>query len=142
MLKAKQVELHGLKAELKKQEKEKKEANQELDQAARREKGLNDRIAQTQAEMEEVKEMQTKQDKAMREARVTIEQLLEKHKWIEAEKEYFGVAGHKYHFEKVNMVKVRESVKMIGEENDKMKNRINFKVDTMYDKVEAQFQEL
>ncbi len=73
------------------------------------------------------------------EARVKLRVLLERHPWIEQEKEFFGVAGHKYMFEKINMVKIREQVKIINEDNEKMKNRINFKVDTMYEKVETQF---
>ncbi len=66
-----------------------------------------------------------------------VKVLREKYTWIENEKEYFGVAGHKYHFEKINLVKVREAVKMIIEENEKMKTRINFKVEDMYEKVET-----
>ncbi len=68
--------------------------------------------------------------------------MLEKNPWIEAEKEFFGVAGHRYHFDKLNLPKIREDNKRIREENEGLKKRINLKVDSMFEKTEGQYLEL
>ncbi len=62
--------------------------------------------------------------------------------WIETEKEFFGVAGHRYHFEKLKLDNIRAEVKRLTAENENLKKRINLKVDSMFEKTEIQFLEL
>ncbi len=69
----------------------------------------------------------------------SINKLIEQHKWIETEREFFGVAGHRYHFEKFNMPRIRDETKKLKDENDQLKKRINLKVDAMFEKTETQY---
>lgn len=62
---------------------------------------------------------------------------MEKYKWIETEREFFGIAGHRYHFEKLNINRIREENKKIKEENDQLKKRINLRVDAIFEKTET-----
>ena len=57
--------------------------------------------------------------------------------WIETEKEFFGVVGHKYQFEKINIGKLKQDVKQLQQDNEELKKRINRNVDAMFDKVET-----
>ncbi len=40
-----------------------------------------------------------------------LQDLLAQNAWINNEKEFFGVVGHKYHFEKINIGKLKQDVK-------------------------------
>lgn len=47
----------------------------------------------------------------MKNAEKTIKELIDKNKWIETEREFFGVPNHRYHFDKININKLREETK-------------------------------
>lgn len=104
---------------------------------ARKEKSLNDKIAELNEDIVEGKEEQKKLEIRDASAKSFIEKLKAQNPWIESEKEFFGVAGHRYHFDKINIPKIREEKKRISEENDGLKRKINLKVDAMFEKTEA-----
>ena len=64
------------------------------------------------------------------------EKLIKEHKWIENEKEIFGLKDHKFDFQKLNMDKVRSDNKKYKEQNDELRKRINMKADSMFEKTE------
>ncbi len=62
--------------------------------------------------------------------------LLEEHKWIHGEKDFFGLKDHKYDFDNTKIGKQREERNKLYEENEDLKKRINLKVDVMFEKTE------
>jgi hypothetical protein len=80
--------------------------------------------------------MQGKQEKAIQNAKFNVDSLLKNHPWIINEKEFFGTAGHRYDFSKMNLVKIKEQAKGVREEIEKSKRTVNQKVDNMFEKVE------
>lgn len=73
----------------------------------------------------------------MQAAKTKLEELLAQNPWINNEREFFGVVGHKYHFEKINIGKLKQDVKQLQQDNEDLKKRINRNVDAMFDKVET-----
>ena len=47
----------------------------------------------------------------MQAAKTKLEELLAQNPWINNEREFFGVVGHKYQFEKINIGKLKQDVK-------------------------------
>ena len=100
-------------------------------------------ISRLNEEIKEAVEAVKKKEGQLLNSEKTVRRLVQEHgQWIETEKEFFGVAGHRYHFEKMNMNKMREECRKLREENEQLGKRINLKVDAMFEKTESQYLDL
>lgn len=97
---------------------------------------MSDKLKTLEEETAELKEKQKRQDSSILQARKRIEVLKAENTWIATEREFFGVAGHRYHFDKMNIPKIREENNRIRDDNENLKKRINLKVDSMFEKTE------
>ena len=52
------------------------------------------------------------------------------------------MSGHMYDFKNMDMQQLRESVKQLTAEVEEKKKRINFKVDSMFEDTNAQYENL
>ncbi|CDW71413.1 structural maintenance of [Stylonychia lemnae] len=134
--------LEQKRAELEKCEGERAKANKDLevltDKKLRKEKEIDG----LQVELKDHNIFMKKYEQKIKDYENAMNEMLGQHKWIEQERDFFGVAGHKYHFEKINMNQIRDETRRIKDENDGLKKRINLKVDAMFEKTEQQYQDL
>ena len=86
-------------------------------------------MKEIEGEISEAKDKIKRFDLSLQAAKTKVRELAEKYKWINNEKEFFGVAGTNYHFEKVNINKFKQEVKQLDEENEHLKKRINRNVE-------------
>lgn len=75
-------------------------------------------------------------------AKKQVADMLEQHRWIEQERQFFGQAGHMFDFKRMDIHALRERVKHLKATIDEKKKRVNFKVDSMFDDTNAQYQKL
>lgn len=79
-------------------------------------------------------------DKAV--ARKAVQQMLEKHEWIETEKQFFGRRHTDYDFEAKKPAKCQQVLGKLQEEQQVLAKNINKKVVHMIEKVEGEYEEL
>lgn len=72
----------------------------------------------------------------MASAKANIKKLEEENKWIPIEKEFFGSRGTKYDFHNFNKGEKTLHLNKLKEENEELKKKTNFKVDSLFDKTE------
>lgn len=117
-------------------------AREETKNFERKQEALVGKLEQIQQDLEEVKLNQKKLETQKALSTQRISELRAHHNWIDTEKEFFGVAGHRYHFEKLKLDNIRAEVKRLIAENEQLKKRINLKVDSMFEKTQTQYEEL
>jgi cell division septum initiation protein DivIVA len=122
---------------LQEEEKIRQDANKDLEQLARKDNNISERIKELDAEITDKKEQYNRFSLAVKAAKTKLDDLLAQNPWINNEREFFGVVGHKYHFEKINIAKLKQDVKQLQQDNEDLKKRINRNVDAMFDKVET-----
>jgi cell division septum initiation protein DivIVA len=122
---------------LQEEEKMRQDANKDLEQLARKDQNLTERIKELEAEITHTNEQLKRFQLAVQASKTKLDELLAQNPWINNEKEFFGVVGHKYQFEKINIGKLKQDVKQLQQDNEELKKRINRNVDAMFDKVET-----
>jgi chromosome segregation ATPase len=135
-------ELDAAKAVLARIDQERLKANADKETHAKRDQIINERLHELTAEIDELKELKRRHEMASQKAYNVVEDYKQKYPWILGEKEFFGIAATKYHFDKINLPKIREECKRLREDNDSLKKKVNLKVDAMFEKTYQQYEEL
>ena len=71
-----------------------------------------------------------------------IQQLTNRHKWINGDKKFFGLKGGDYDFEANDPSETSNELKALESEQTSLEKKINKKVLTMIDKAESEYSEL
>lgn len=101
-----QKQLTILKAELKSLKEDKVKANQEREELVRKDKIISEKLEALKAELTLGKEKLKQLEQRIVGSVKVVDHLKQLHPWIETEKEFFGVKGHRYDFK--NIEKVRD----------------------------------
>jgi len=100
----------------------------------------------------EVSELQERREQTLKDikhtetqakdARSVLETLLKEHPWIAQERQFFGQSGHMFDFRSMDISAMKEEVKSLKASIEAQQKRVNFKVDSMFDDTQQQYNRL
>ena len=113
---------------------------------------VRDKARELESVQQELADFRERRDRALEgiktfesqaaDAKKQVTEMLEQHKWIEQERQFFGQAGHMFDFKQMDIHAKRQSVKQLKAEIEEQKKRVNFKVDAMFDDTNSQYEKL
>ncbi|GIY89117.1 structural maintenance of chromosomes protein 2 [Caerostris darwini] len=131
-----------LSEELKKQKGVLKSHNSELSKINKEKESMIKQIANTELQMQQMEHDIKNCGENSLEARKKLKHLLDKNRWIEEQKSYFGVENSEFDFSSFNPKVAVPQLKELEELKEKLHKKVNLKAQNMLSSVEEQYDNL
>ncbi|GFT25760.1 structural maintenance of chromosomes protein 2 [Nephila pilipes] len=128
--------------ELKKQKSVLKSHSGEITKIGKEKEAMNKQIANTELQMQQLEHDIKNCGENTSEASRKLKHLLDKNKWIESQKKYFGVPNSEFDFSNFNSKVAIPRLKELEELKEKMHRNVNTRAQNMLSSVEEQYENL
>ena len=116
--------------------------NREVSQLETKEKNKTSELASLEAELKDKADQKKNFENKVKQARESLQNLIEQQPWIEAEKHLFDRNDTKYNFKHIDHQKLQEEIHGLQEQKEDLKKRVNFSVDALFEQMTARHIEL
>ncbi|XP_035205713.1 structural maintenance of chromosomes protein 2-like [Stegodyphus dumicola] len=119
-----------------------KSHSSEISKITKEKESMMKQISQAELQMQQLEhDIKNCGDKAV-DAQQKLKHLLEKHKWIEGQKKYFGVPNSEFDFQNFDLRGLSERLKKLEQTKEKLHKCVNMRAQNMLSSVEEQFENL
>lgn len=129
-------------AEVKSHKEMMKSHSSEITKISKEKEQLNKKIANAELQIQQLEHDIKNSKDNVGDAVKKMKYLLDKHKWIESQKRYFGVANSEYDFDSFNPKQSHLQIKHLEEMKEKLQRNVNMRAQNMLASVEEQYKNL
>ncbi|MCL7025251.1 hypothetical protein MKW94_019650 [Papaver nudicaule] len=119
-----------------------KECDSQISDIVKEQQNLQHKLSEANLERKKMENEVKRMEMEQKDCSLKVDKLLEKHRWIAAEKQLFGKSGTDYDFSSCNPHKSKEELEKLQADQSSLEKRVNKKVMAMLEKAEDEYKDL